>query len=116
MHADSALVCAYPPARSPVDVCAEAINAIACAQPATPGLALYHVCNAYVGGGNSVSLDAILGWVATAGYKLEWVAPYDTWREQFQRALEGLDATRRGRTPLQTLELWARPIGADGVM
>ena len=108
--------CVRLPACSPVDVCAEAIGAIACAQPSTPGLALYHVCNAYTGGDSSVSLDAVLGWVATAGYKMERVAPYDTWRGRFQRALEGLDATRRGRTPLQTLELWARPIGADGVM
>lgn len=102
-------------ARSPVDVCAEAIAATACAQPPIPGHATYHVCNAYTGG-DVVSLDTILGWVATAGYPVERIAPYELWLKRFKQALELLDARRRGVTPLQTLQLWERPVSADGVM
>ncbi|WP_437876472.1 thioester reductase domain-containing protein [Sorangium sp. So ce513] len=103
----------------PVDVVARSIAAVAVHRerpPADAGEAAhhatYHVVNPHWDDG--VSLDVIVAWVRSAGYRVERVDDYAAWYAAFRDRLMQLGEPQRHASPLPILHAWERPARADG--
>ncbi|WP_437779849.1 thioester reductase domain-containing protein [Sorangium sp. So ce1097] len=103
----------------PVDVVARSIAAVATHHerpPADAGEgahhATYHVVNPHWDDG--ISLDVIVAWVRSAGYRVERVDDYAAWYAAFRDRLMQLGEPQRHASPLPILHAWERPARADG--
>ncbi|WP_437622351.1 thioester reductase domain-containing protein [Sorangium sp. So ce1151] len=106
----------------PVEIVARSIAAVAIdrqrgpAEEADEGQraphATYHVVNPHWDDG--ISLDVIVAWVRSSGYRLERVDDYAAWYAAFRDRLMQLDERRRHLSPLAILDAWERPARADG--
>jgi len=72
------------------------------------GCRLFHVVNPHRMKG--ASLDDIVGWVRSAGYPVEGVAPYQEWFNLFKSKLEALPSDKRAQSPLPVLHQWQTPL------
>ena len=72
------------------------------------GCRLFHVVNPHRVEG--ASLDDIVGWVQSAGYPVEGVAPYQGWFDLFKSKLEALPSDKRAQSPLPVLHQWQMPL------
>ncbi|RYF06908.1 MAG: hypothetical protein EOO40_08760 [Deltaproteobacteria bacterium] len=59
--------------------------------------------------GATCSLDDVVDWVQSAGYRVERVAPYTQWFERFTGALANLEPARQAASPWPILHQWQRP-------
>jgi fatty acid CoA ligase FadD9 len=91
----------------PVDVVARSIAALAMAGVERPGYVEYHVVNPH----RDVSLDAIVDWVKSAGYRIEQVDDYAAWYQAFRNRLGSLSRSRQRHSPLPLIHTWERPRG-----
>jgi fatty acid CoA ligase FadD9 len=73
------------------------------------GYRTYHLVNP--GTDQPVSLDRIVEWVRSAGYRIGRVPDYAAWYSRFQEKLMALDESRRRQSPLSALHQWQNPIG-----
>ena len=73
--------------------------------PAGTYRAEYQVTNAH----HDVSLDVIVDWVRSAGYRIDQVDDYATWHRLFKDRLGSLDRTRRQLSLLPLMHSWERP-------
>jgi fatty acid CoA ligase FadD9 len=96
----------------PVDVVARSIAALAMAGADRPGSVGYHVVNPH----RDVSLDAIVDWVKSAGYRVEQVDDYAAWFQAFRSRLGSLSRSRKLHSPLPLIHTWERPRGDAGVL
>ena len=68
----------------------------------------FHCCTA--DREDNISLDTIVGWVESAGYKLARVADYGTWYARFKQGLEALDHRRQASSSLPIVYQWQKPL------
>ncbi len=94
----------------PVDVVARSIAAPALARRDVT-YDTFHVVNPYEDDG--VSLDVIVAWVRSAGYRIERISSYERWFEMFSGRLQGLPEAKRQHSPLAILDAWAEPQSAN---
>jgi fatty acid CoA ligase FadD9 len=87
----------------PADFIARAIVAIAFA--AEPAWRIFHVAK---GEGNP-DMDAVVGWVRSAGYPLERLDGYDQWFQTFEARLRAQDERHQQQGPLAIVRAWAHP-------
>ncbi|WP_437306415.1 thioester reductase domain-containing protein [Sorangium sp. So ce388] len=106
----------------PVEIVARSIAAVAVDRQRGPAdeadegqrapHATYHVVNPHWDDG--ISLDVIVAWVRSSGYRVERVDDYAAWYAAFRDRLMQLDERRRHLSPLPILHAWERPARADG--
>jgi fatty acid CoA ligase FadD9 len=89
----------------PVDLVARAVASPATATLGGAGYAEYPISNA----DRHVSLDVIVDWVRTAGYRVDQVDDYAAWHRLFKERLGALDRTTRRLSLLPLLHTWERP-------
>jgi fatty acid CoA ligase FadD9 len=94
----------------PVDVVARSIAALALTDLRDAGSATYQVVNPYRDDG--VSLDVIVDWVETLGYRMTRIDDYAEWYRTFHDRLAALADPLRQRSPLAILDAWAHPARA----
>ena len=70
--------------------------------------ATYHVINPDTD--SPVSLDLIVDWIRSAGYRITRIRDYDLWYRLFNERLQALDDTQRQRSPLPIIHQWQMPI------
>ena len=56
--------------------------------------------------------DAIVRWIESAGYAIDYIADYDLWLERFREKLKALPETQRQRSALEILAAYAKPQNA----
>lgn len=97
----------------PVEVVARSIVALSVHRSRSRGssrpVETFHVCNPHRDDG--ISLDTIVSWIRSAGYRVVRIADYDTWYRMFRDRLLALSEPRRRRSPLPILHAWAHPRG-----
>lgn len=98
----------------PVDVMARAIVAPSVNRQGAKGDESYNVVNAHRDDG--ISLDVIMAWVRSAGYRVERIADYDAWYRTFHDRLVALSEAKRHHSPLAILHAWERPQGERAVL
>jgi fatty acid CoA ligase FadD9 len=99
----------------PVDFVADAIAAIALARrSASPSARYrtYHVVDAHR---DDVSLDTMVDWMVSAGYRVTRVEDHAAWYRAFRDKLEALPPAEKQRSPLPILHQWREPIGEGEV-
>ena len=89
----------------PVDAAAADIARLAL-QP-RQGLHHWHVANAHR---NGASMDQVLEWVRSAGYRIEPVGPYAHWYSRFKGMLEALPEPQRRHSSLPAIYQWEQPV------
>jgi fatty acid CoA ligase FadD9 len=72
-----------------------------------PTYETFHVDNPHYEDG--ISLDVIVAWIRSGGYRVERIADYDAWYRTFYERLSGLSEPRRHHSPLVIVSAWARP-------
>jgi fatty acid CoA ligase FadD9 len=95
----------------PVDVVARSIAAVSLTDLPQTASATYHVVNPYRDDG--ASLDAIVDWVASLGYRIRRIPDYAAWYRAFRDELGRLADPLRQRSPLPILDAWAHPVRAN---
>jgi fatty acid CoA ligase FadD9 len=95
----------------PVDFVARSIAGISM-QPSS-ALAIYHVANAHWSDG--ISLDTVVDWVRSAGYRVAVVDDYARWYTDFATKLKSVDGPRRKASPLPIIQRWERPLSGGQV-
>ncbi len=93
----------------PVDVVARSIAALSVHRSRGLGFETFHVCNPHRDDG--ITLDTIVSWIRSAGYRVARIADYDAWYRIFRERLSGLSEPRRRHSPLALLHAWAHPRG-----
>lgn len=98
----------------PVDVVARSIAAPSVDRRRGPSsFETFHVVNPHRDDG--VSLDLIVGWIRSGGYRVERISDYDAWYRTFHDRLVSLTEPRRHHSPLAILHAWAHPQDAHEV-
>jgi len=92
----------------PVDFVAGAIVGLGAAPGA--GFRTFNVVNPYTDDG--VSLDRIMDWISTAGYRLQRMPDHARWFERFGGALRGLPELERQHSAVAILDAFAEPYPA----
>jgi fatty acid CoA ligase FadD9 len=93
----------------PVDFIASAMAALSSAHQ--EGHATYQVSNAHWDDG--VSLDTLVDWVQSAGYRVERIPDHAAWFQAFGARLRDLPGALRQHSSLPILAQWAEPL--DGL-
>ncbi len=57
-----------------------------------------------------MSLDAIVNWVESCGYKLQRFEDYGEWFREFKAALEGLERPLQSNSSLPIIHQWQKPL------
>jgi fatty acid CoA ligase FadD9 len=95
----------------PVDTVARAIVALSLAADLErAGHVEYNIVNSH----QDVSLDTIVGWVQSAGYRVERTNDYGAWYRGFRDRLNALSRSERQRSLLPLLPSWEQPRGRGG--
>jgi fatty acid CoA ligase FadD9 len=89
----------------PVDVVARAIASQAMTAIDGTAYAEHPITNAH----HDVSLDVIVDWVRSAGYRVDRIDDYPAWHRLFKDRLAALDRTTRQLSLLPLLHQWERP-------
>ena len=94
----------------PVDVVAAAV--VAAADLTGDGCRGVNMSNHHVGDG--ASLDAVVDWIESAGYRVERVEDHGDWLVRFRTALDALPADRKAASAREVLGAYARPQEPSG--
>ncbi len=94
----------------PVDIDARSIVVPAVHRPGPqPRYETFHIVNPHWDDG--ISLDVIVSWVKSAGYRIERIADYDEWYRTFHERLMSLSDSQKQHSPLPILQGWRKPRG-----
>ncbi|CAL8469078.1 g8619 [Coccomyxa elongata] len=90
----------------PVDFVSNIITTTALAERS--GISTYHVVNPHWD--DKVSLDAIVNWMESCGYKLRRFEDYGEWFQEFKAALESLERPLQSNSSLPIIHQWQKPL------
>ncbi|BDA45159.1 Carboxylic acid reductase [Coccomyxa sp. Obi] len=90
----------------PVDFVSKIITTTALAERS--GISTYHVVNPHWD--DKVSLDAIVNWVESSGYKLQRFEDYGEWFRKFKVSLENLERPLQANSSLPIIHQWEKPL------